>query len=81
MIFGEHGRREWVLHRGEQRATVRPDYIITATTGGFLETLARLLPEWEGDEMTLWAVWPNHEFQSAAARRFLEWASEQVRQM
>ena len=105
LIFGQHGRREWVLHRGEQRATVRPDYIITATTGGFLETLARhhvgpilapewiarprlasgdlvrLLPEWEGDEMTLWAVWPNHEFQSTAARRFLEWASEQVRQM
>jgi len=39
----------------------------------------RLLPDWEGAEMTLWVVWPNHAFQSAATRHFLEWIVEQTR--
>ena len=105
LVFGGSNWREWTLHRRDRRVTVKPDYAIAATTGGFLETLARhhvgpilapewiakprmasgelvrLLPEWEGDAATLWAVWPNHAFQSAATRRFLEWTSEQVLEM
>ena len=40
--------------------------------------LVRVLPEWEGFAMTLWVVWPNHSFQSAAARSFLDWMIEQI---
>ncbi|MFT5682444.1 MAG: LysR family transcriptional regulator for bpeEF and oprC [Myxococcota bacterium] len=41
--------------------------------------LVRLLPEWEGAGLPLWIVWPRHNFQSAAARMFLEWVVEQSR--
>jgi DNA-binding transcriptional LysR family regulator len=38
----------------------------------------RLLPQWQGTAMTLWGVWPNRSFQSAAIRLFLRWMVEQV---
>lgn len=102
LIFAGPDARHWVLHRGRERVTVRPDHCVVASTGGFLETLARdhvgpilapgwigdaylagaemvrLLPEWEGDSLSLWVVWPNHSFQSAAARRFVEWVVQQI---
>lgn len=102
LVFGGADARQWVLHRGAERVTVRPDNTISASTGSFLETLARhhvgpflapdwvgssrvasgelvrLLPEWEGEGMDLWVVWPNHSYQSAAARAFLEWIVEQT---
>ena len=103
LVFGGLGTRGWVVHNGHETTTIRPRHPITATTGGFLDTLARhhvgpvlipewigkqreasgelvrLLPEWAGAEMTLWVVWPNHSFQSAAARQFLAWVVEQIR--
>jgi DNA-binding transcriptional LysR family regulator len=38
----------------------------------------RLRPEWEGDELSLWVVWPNHGLKSAATRLFLDWIVEQT---
>lgn len=102
LVFGRLGARGWVVHNGQEKAVIRPRHPITATTGGFLDTLARqdvgpvlipewigeqrqasgelvrLLPDWEGEQMTLWVVWPNHSFQSAAARQFLTWVVEQT---
>jgi len=101
LLFGGPDARQWVLYRGEERATVRPDHMVVANTGGFLEALARqgagpvlvpewlagdrlasgelqrLLPDWEGASLTLWVVWPNHDFQSAATRSFVSWILEQ----
>ncbi|MFK7929862.1 MAG: LysR family transcriptional regulator [Myxococcota bacterium] len=102
LMLGGPDTRQIELHRGDERASVRPDQTLVASAGAFLETLARhhvgpilapewigeprrasgelvrLLPEWEGSAMTLWVVWPNHSFQSAATRSFLDWMIEQM---
>jgi DNA-binding transcriptional LysR family regulator len=35
--------------------------------------LVQILPEGKGPDMELWVVWPNHDYQSGAARAFLDW--------
>jgi len=102
LLFGDAATREWELQRGSERITVRPDRVVVASTGSFLETLARqglgpvlmpqwigdpaeasgalvrLLPDWYGEPLTLWAVRPKHRYASAATRLFLEWMVEQA---
>jgi len=74
LIYGGSEAREWVLHRGNERVTIRPDRIIVASAGDFLHALARhdvgpiLLPEWmsesrvaEGELVRLLPDWEGEE--------------------
>lgn len=53
-----------------------PDWLVGCDLDA--QTLVRLLPETAVPTLPLWIVWPQHRYQRAATRAFVDWAIEAV---